>query len=48
MRCPSCQSIRHLLKVCPDSYENLKQFRNTVLAMAEIEEPDEEAYFTEY
>ena len=24
MRCPSCQSIRHLLDVCPDNYENLK------------------------
>ena len=47
MKCPSCQTIRHLLNVCLDSYKNLRQFLNTVLAAVEIEEPDKEAYFTD-
>ena len=33
MRCVSCQSIRHLLEKCPDSYENLKKFCKTILAL---------------
>ena len=54
MRCPSCDSIRHLLADCPDSYENLRKFRSIVLAAApceskeeeEEEKVEEESYFT--
>ena len=54
IRCPSCDSIRHLLADCPDSYENLRKFRSIVLAAApcenkeeeEEEKVEEESYFT--
>ena len=31
MRCSSCDSIRHLLADCPDSYESLRKFRSIAL-----------------
>ena len=47
IRCPSCDSIRHLLADCPDSYENLRKFRSMALAASPTEETEEEeAYFT--
>ena len=54
IRCPSCDSIRHLLADCPDSYENLRKFRSIALAAAPCEakeeeegkEEEEESYFT--
>ena len=48
MRCPSCDSIRHLLADCPDSYENLRKFRSMALAAAPTDETEaaEDAYFT--
>lgn len=56
IRCPSCDSIRHLLADCPDSYENLRKFRSLALAAApcdtkeeeeeEGKEGEEESYFT--
>ena len=47
IRCPSCESVRHLLADCPDSYENLRKFRSMALAAAPVEEEQEEAYFTD-
>merc|ERR1712004_32924 len=57
LRCSSCDSIRHLLADCPDSYENLRKFRSMALAAHVCEkegdeenktreEEEEEAYFT--
>ena len=46
MRCVSCQSIRHLLQKCLDSYKNLKKFYNTVLAMTLEDGNLEESYIT--
>ena len=46
MRCVSCQSIRHLLQKCLDSYKNLKKFYNTVLVMTLEDGNLEESYIT--
>merc|ERR1711928_226668 len=54
LRCSSCDSIRHLLADCPDSYENLRKFRSKALASHLCEKEsneenktrEEEAYFT--
>ena len=54
LRCSSCDSIRHLLADCPDSYENLRKFRSKALAAHLCEKEsdeenktrEEEAYFT--
>ena len=37
IRCPSCDSIRHMLADCPDSYENLHKFKSMAMAAAESE-----------
>ena len=47
IRCPSCESVRHLLADCPDSYENLRKFRSMARAAAPAEEREEESYFTD-
>ena len=47
IRCPSCESVRHLLGDCPDSYENLRKFRSMARAAAPAEEREEESYFTD-
>ena len=50
LKCASCESIRHLLEKCPDSYKNLKKFRNTILAATTTDEEvtNEESYITNY
>ena len=47
IRCPSCESVRHLLADCPDSYENLRKSRSLALAAAPAEKEEEESYFTD-
>ena len=42
MRCSSCDSIRHLLADCPDSYENLRKLRRMALSAASCNEKGDE------
>ena len=53
LRCLSCDSIRHLLPDCPDSWENLTKFRSLALAAAAVQgtenesgEAEEDVFFT--